>query len=373
MKFDWLIVGAGFTGATLAERIATQLGQKVLLLDRRDHIAGNAYDEHNQVGIQVHKYGPHIFHTNSAKVFEYLSAFTQWRPYMHQVLGVIDGKQVPIPFNLNTLYAVFPPRMAQRLEDKLINSYGFNVKVPILKMREAEDQELRFLADFIYQNVFYNYTLKQWELKPEDLDPSVTGRVPVYISRDDRYFQDTYQAMPAGGYTAMFRRMLAHKNIKVLLNTDYREIIQDIQFDRMIYTGPADEYFDYMHGPLPYRSLRFEFSTIDKEHHQTVGTVNYPNDYNFTRITEQKYLSGQSGPQTTLVYEFPQTYKPGENEAYYPIPRPDNREHYAKYEREMAKLKTVLFAGRLADYKYYNMDQACARALKLFEDEIAAG
>lgn len=373
MKVDWLIVGAGFTGAVLAERIASQLDQKVLIVEKRNHIGGNAYDYYNEHGVLVHKYGPHIFHTNSKKVWDYLSQFTEWRPYYHRVLASVEGKLVPVPFNLNSLYALFPPKYAERLEEKLICSYGFGVKVPILRMREAEDPELRFLADYIYRNVFYGYTLKQWELKPEELDPSVTGRVPVYISRDDRYFQDTYQAMPKHGYTSMFNRMLLHKNIKVLLNTNYREIVDEIHFNRMIYTGPVDAYFDYIYGPLPYRSLQFKFVTLEEEWHQSVGTINYPNEYDFTRITEQKYLTGQQSPRTTLVLEYPQAYQPVNShcEPYYPIPREDNRAIYGLYDREIKKLLgTVLFAGRLADYKYYNMDQAVARALKLFEEEI---
>ena len=369
--FDWLIVGAGFTGATLAERIATQLGQKVLIVERRDHIGGNAYDYYDEHGILVHKYGPHIFHTNSKKVWDYLSQFTEWRPYYHRVLAVVDGKKVPIPFNLNSLYTLFPPKHAEKLEGLLIKNFGFGVKVPILKLRESAEGELRLLADYIYEKVFYGYTLKQWELKPEELDPSVTGRVPVYISRDDRYFQDRYQGMPKQGYASLFQRMLSHTNIKVLLNTDYREIADEVRFNRMIYTGPIDEFFDYMHGPLPYRSLRFEFMTLEEEWHQEVGTVNYPNEYDFTRITEQKHLTGQRLPWTTLVVEYPQTYQPGKNEPYYPIPREENRERCSIYEKEAAKLKgSLLFAGRLADYKYYNMDQAVARALKIFEEEI---
>jgi UDP-galactopyranose mutase len=374
-KVDWLIVGAGFTGAVLAERIASQLDQKVLVVEKRNHIGGNAYDYYNEHGVLVHKYGPHIFHTNSKKVRDYLSQFTEWRPYYHRVLASVEGKLVPVPFNLNSLYALFPPKYAERLEEKLICTYGFGVKVPILKMKEAKDEELRFLADYIYKNIFYGYTIKQWELTPEELDPSVTGRVPVYISRDDRYFQDTYQAMPKQGYTAMFGRILSHKNIKVLLNTDYREIVREIRFNRMIYTGPIDVYFDYMHGSLPYRSLRFEFLTFDREWQQEVGTLNYPNEYDFTRTTELKHLTGQRLPWTTLIVEYPQAYQP-ENinfEPYYPIPREENRLRYSLYEKEAAKLGgSVLFAGRLADYKYYNMDQAVARALKLFE-EIAHG
>lgn len=371
MKVDWLIVGAGYSGCVLAERIATQLDQKVLLVERRDHIGGNAYDYYNEHGILVHKYGPHIFHTKSKKVWDYLSQFTEWRHYYHHVLGVLEGKKVPIPFNLNSLYALFPPKYAEKLEDLLLENFGFGVKVPILKLRESANGELEFLANYIYEKVFLNYTTKQWNLKPEELDKGVTGRVPVYISRDNRYFQDTYQAMPKHGYTEMFRRMLAHRNIKVLLNTDYREVMNDIRFNKMVYTGPIDSFFDYMHGELPYRSLRFHFETLDAESYQEVGTVNYPNEYDITRITEQKYLSGQTSPKTTLVMEYPQAYIPGKNDPYYPIPREENKKRYDLYLKDVKKLKgSVLFAGRLADYKYYNMDQATLRALGLFEKEV---
>jgi UDP-galactopyranose mutase len=372
MKIDWLIVGAGFTGCTLAERIATQLNQKVLLIDRRNHVGGNAYDYHNHNGILLHKYGPHIFHTNSKKVWDYLGAFTEWRPYHHHVLAVVDGRKVPVPFNLNSLQQLFPRKYAEKLEDALLGAYGFGVKVPILKMREHEDPDLRSLADYIYKNVFYSYTLKQWELKPEQLDPSVTGRVPVYISRDDRYFQDTWQAMPRYGYSALFQKMLDHRNIRVLLNTDFKELEGMVKFNRMVYTGPVDDYFEQIHGHLPYRSLRFDFVDVNEERVQEVGTVNYPNDYDFTRITEQKYLSGQKSPVSTLVVEYPQAHIPGVTEPYYPIPTEENRAQYNLYLEEVRKLKgSVLLAGRLADYKYYNMDQAVAHALKVFEDSIA--
>lgn len=372
MRVDWLIVGAGFTGAILAERIATQLGQKVLVVEKRDHIAGNAFDYFDENGVLVHKYGPHIFHTNSRRVWDYLSQFTEWRPYYHRVLAMVEGKLVPVPFNINSLYALFPSKYAERLEEKLIGSYGFGVKVPILKMKEAEDSDLRILAEYIYKNVFYGYTTKQWELKPEELDPSVTGRVPVNISRDDRYFQDTFQAMPKHGYTAMFQRILSHRNIKVLLNTDYREVVQELRFNRMIYTGPMDAYFDYVHGFLPYRSLRFDLQYQEAPQLQEVGQINYPNEHTFTRITEFKHLTGQKHSGTTIAIEYSQPHVPGETVPYYPIPREENRQHYEVYQNEANKLRrAVLFAGRLADYKYYNMDQAAARALKLFEDEVS--
>jgi UDP-galactopyranose mutase len=371
MKVDWLIVGAGFAGCTLAERIANQLDQKVLVVEKRDHIGGNAHDYYDEHGILVHEYGPHIFHTNSKRVWDYLSQFTDWRPYYHHVLAVVDGKKVPVPFNLNSLYAVFPPRYAARLEDQLLESFPFGSRVPILKLKTSASGDLRLLAEYVYEKVFYGYTLKQWELSPEELDPSVTGRVPVSISRDDRYFQDTYQAMPRLGYTPMFRRMLKHPNIRLLLNTDYQEIVGDIRFNRMVYTGPIDAFFDYAHGPLPYRSLHFERRTVEQEWHQEVGTVNYPNEYDCTRITEQKYLTGQDNAKSTLMIEYPRRYVPGENEPFYPTPREENRELYKRYLTEARKLGgTVIFAGRLADYKYYNMDQVVARALSAFEKEV---
>jgi len=292
MKVDWLIVGAGFTGSTLAERIATQLGQKVLIVEQRDHIAGNAYDYYDEHGILVHQYGPHIFHTNAKYLWDYLAQFTEWRSYYHHILGVVDGKQVPVPFNLNSLYALFPPRHAERLAQQLIEQFGFNIKVPILKLRENASDDLTLLADYIYEKVFHGYTLKQWDLKPEELAASVTARVPVYISRDDRCFQDTYQGLPKHGYTALFRRMLNHPNIKVLLNTPYQEIIEDLQYQRMIFTGPIDAFFEHTHGELPYRSLDFKFIYTEQAYQQPVATINFPNEYAYTRTTEFKHLTG---------------------------------------------------------------------------------
>jgi UDP-galactopyranose mutase len=370
--YDWLIVGAGFSGATLAERIASELGQKVLLIDRRNHIAGNAYDEPAKNGILIHKYGPHIFHTNSAKVWSYLSRFTEWRPYYHHVLAVVEGKQVPIPFNLNTIYALFPPRMAETLTQTLIDSFGYGKKVPILKLRETEDKDLKFLGDYIYSNVFDLYTRKQWGLSPEQLDPGVTARVPVSISRDDRYFQDSYQAMPLDGYTALFKRMLKHPLIEVATTTQWTDVKNTVRTDRVIFTGPIDEYFDYEFGTLPYRSIGFKLHTKDAEFVQSVGTVNFPNEFDFTRVTEQKHLTGQKARDTITITEYPQAYERGKNEPYYPIPMPQTTEALRPYQDEARKLDgKVWFAGRLGDYAYYNMDQACARALMLFEKTIA--
>ena len=369
MRFDFLIIGAGFTGATLAERLASELNKKVLVVDRRNHIGGNAYDAYDAHGVLVHRYGPHIFHTNSRKVWDYLSRFTEWRPYYHRVLAVVEGKEVPLPFSLASLRTLFSARLADKLEEKLIAHYGYGARVPILKLKEAEDPDLRFLADYVYRHVFEGYTLKQWGLRPEELSPTVTARVPVLVSYDERYFQDTYQAMPKEGYTTLFRRMLSHPNIKVLLGADWKEVEGEVRFSRLIYTGPIDEFFGYMYGPLPYRSLRFRL-----EHHacswfQKVGQVNYPNEHPYTRITEFKHLSGQGYlPHTTVAYEYPEAYEPGRNEPYYPVPREENEERLKLYLREAEKLKGVFFAGRLGDYRYYNMDQAVARALKLFED-----
>ena len=370
--YDWIVIGAGFTGATLAERIATQLGKKVLIVDRRDHVGGNAYDFRNEHGILIHRYGPHIFHTNSKRVWDYLSQFTEWRPYYHRVLAYVDGKAVPVPFNLNSLSALFPAAYAEKLENSLLSKYRYGEKVPILAMREQDDGDLRFLADYIYKNVFEGYTKKMWELRPDELDASVTSRVPVFISRDDRYFQDQFQAMPKSGYTALFKKMLDHPNIHVLLNADYRDVQGEIKCDRLVYTGQIDTYFDYMHGQLPYRSLRFDFDTLHSERVQEVGTVNFPNEYDFTRTTESKILTGDNSPYSTLITEYPQAFVPGANDPYYPIPREENKQRYRLYREEADRLKgKVVFAGRLADYIYYNMDQVVARALKVFETEVA--
>lgn len=372
MRVDWLIVGAGFTGCTLAERIASQLGQKVLVVERRDHIGGNAYDFYNEDGLLIHRYGPHIFHTNSRQVWDYLSQFTEWRPYHHKVLAVVEGKRVPVPFNLNSLYLVFPPRFAAKLENLLIREFGYGKRIPILRLLEHSRSDIRFLAKYVYDNVFLGYTLKQWGKPPEALDPSVTARVPVVISRDDRYFADRYQGIPKHGYSELFRRMLARKNIMVLLNTDYLDIRDEIQAKRIIYTGAIDEFFDYAHGALPYRSLHFEFVSVAQEWCQEVATINYPNDYDFTRVTEFKHLTGQESRRTALVYEYPGDYQRGKNEPYYPVLTPAVRAQYERYRKEAEQLgDSVLFVGRLADYRYYNMDQAIARALKVFEEKVA--
>jgi UDP-galactopyranose mutase len=371
MSPRYLVVGAGFTGATIARRIAEQLDRRVLLIDRRNHLGGNAFDEANEHGVVVHRYGPHIFHTNSDAVWQFLSRFTDWRPYEHRVMAEIDGRVVPLPFNLNTIDALFPPAEARRLAGHLVEGFGPGARVPVLKLRESADPELRRIGAFVYANVFENYTLKQWGLRPEQLDPAVTGRVPVLVGRDDRYFQDRYQAQPRDGFASLFARMVDHPNIDLALGVAFKDLPDATRFDRVVFTGPIDEFFGYAHGTLPYRSLRFEQETLPGDLVQPVAVVNHPNAHAYTRVTEMKHLTGQQAPSTTLMYEYPGDYVPGLNEPYYPVPREENRQLYARYREEADRLGTVIFAGRLGDYSYYNMDQAVGRGLSLFEKAIA--
>lgn len=371
MRIDWIVVGAGFTGATLAERIATEHDARVLVVDRRPHIAGNAYDAPDGDGLLRHHYGPHIFHTNSEKVWRYVQRFSAWRPYFHRVRAVVDGRQVPLPFNLDSIEALFPHALASRYQRALLSRFRFGERVPILKLLREAEGDLADLARFVCEKVFRNYTLKHWGLGPEELSQSVTARVPILVSRDDRYFQDRWQAMPIEGYTALIGRMLDHPNIKVLLRTDFREVRPLFPCARIVYSGPIDEYFGHRFGPLPYRSLRFEWRTLDVERHQEVATVNYPEEYDFTRITEMKHLTGQTSARTTLLMEYPEAYQAGVNEPYYPIPRQENQAHYACYEDLARNEQDVIFCGRLGDYKYYNMDQAIGAALAVFEKQIS--
>ena len=362
-----LIVGCGFSGATLANKIATELNEDVLIIDAKPHIAGNCYDYWDKNGICVHQYGTHIFHTNLKNVWDYLSGFTKWYPYMHQVKGYIDGQEVPIPFNLNSINQIFPKSIAKNLEEKLIARFGFNVKVPILQLRQTGDKDLSFLADYVYEKVFLHYTLKQWNMKPEDLDPAVTGRVPVYISRDNRYFQDTYQGIPLEGYTKIIEKMLNQPKIQVKLNTKFEGIKDKVKFNRLFYTGPIDEFFDYELGELPYRSLKFDFVEFDKPYFQSNSVINYPNNYDFTRIGEYKYFLGKKSDKTVVSFEYPQPFENGKNERYYPIVKDENNELYAKYLEKANALPNVYFLGRLGDYKYYDIDKAVARSLDLFD------
>jgi UDP-galactopyranose mutase len=357
--FDYLIVGAGFAGSVLAERLATRSNKKVLIIDKRSHIAGNAYDHYNEEGILVHKYGPHIFHTNSKDVFDYLSQFTEWRSYEHRVLASVDGQLVPIPINLDTINNMYGLNLTSfELEDWF---ESVAETVPVVKT--SEDVVVSKVGRELYEKFFRNYTRKQWGMDPSELDKSVTSRVPTRTNRDNRYFTDTYQAMPLHGYTKMFENMLSHPNIKIMLNTDYKEILNIIPFKEMIFTGPVDEYFDYKFGKLPYRSLEFKHETLNTEKFLPTAVVNYPNEHAYTRITEFKYLTGQNHPKTSVVYEFPQA----EGDPYYPVPRPENAELYNKYKKLADQTPGVHFVGRLATYKYYNMDQVVAQALTLYK------
>ena len=356
--FDYLIVGAGFAGSVLAERLATGSGKRVLLIDKRPHVGGNAYDHYDDAGILVHKYGPHIFHTNSRDVFQYLSRFTEWRPYQHRVLASVDGQLLPIPINLDTVNRLY----GLTLTAFQLGDFFASVAERRDPIRTSEDVIVNKVGRELYEKFFRNYTRKQWDLDPSELDASVTARVPVRTNRDDRYFTDTYQAMPFHGYTRLFERMLAHPLIKVMLNTDYREVDGLIPRVETIYTGPVDEYFDYRYGRLPYRSLRFRFETLNEAVHQSAPVVNYPNHNPYTRVTEFKYLTGQEHPKTSLVYEYPQA----DGDPYYPVPRPENGELYRRYEALASATPGVHFVGRLATYKYYNMDQVVAQALTLY-------
>jgi UDP-galactopyranose mutase len=356
--YDYLIVGAGFAGSVLAERLARVSDKKVLIIDRRNHIGGNAYDCHDQHGILIHKYGPHIFHTNSAEIFDYLSQFTAWRQYQHRVRCCVDGRLVPMPINLDTLNELY----GLNLTPQSMREFLASVAEKREKITTSEDVVVSQVGRELYEKFFRNYTKKQWALDPSELDAQVTARVPVRFNRDDRYFTDIYQAMPANGYTRMFENMLDHENIHILLKADYRDVVKEVNFNSLIFTGPIDEYFDYRFGRLPYRCLEFKHETHHQPVFQSAPVVNYPNEYAYTRITEFKYLTGQEHPLTSIVYEYPRA----EGDPYYPIPRPDNAALYKQYHALAAQTPDVHFVGRLATYRYYNMDQVVGQALATF-------
>ena len=374
--FDVVIIGAGMAGAVLAERFAKKSGKKVLLIERRQHVAGNCYDEIDANGILIHKYGPHLFHTDDAQVWDYLSQFTEWHLYFHRVKAVIDGKPVPLPFNFNTLHEVFPQSLADKLEATLLKNFDYGKKIPILELKKSADSDLQFLADFIYEKIFLHYSEKQWGLSPDKISGAVTARVPVLIGRDDNYFGDRFQAMPRFGYTKLVQNMLNHKNIKLLLNTDFHDVMElrgaevflfDKKFDgRLIYTGQLDELFDKKFGELPYRSLDMHFETVDAEIFQSAPVVNYPNNYDFTRITEFKQIHPAKSPRTTILKETPQEYVAGKNEPYYPLFTDAAKAAYEKYSAELSRFKNITAVGRLAEYRYYDIDDVVKRALDVF-------
>jgi UDP-galactopyranose mutase len=360
--FDYLIVGAGFAGSVIAERLASQLGKKVVICDRRPHIGGNAYDCYDEHGLLIHRYGPHIFHTAAKRIFDHLSQFTKWRPYEHRVIAHVDGKLLPFPINVDTINGLFglslePEEVARFFEERAERREI---------VRTSEDAVVSKIGRELYEKFFRSYTRKQWGLDPSELDAAVAARVPARTNRDARYFTDEFQAMPLHGYTRMFENMLDHENIKILLNADHKDVEGEIRYQNLVYTGPIDEYFDMRFGKLPYRSLRFRHETHDVEWFQAGPVINHPNEHDYTRVTEFKWLTGQSHPKTSIVYEFPCD----DDDPYYPVPRPENAELYRRYKALADETPNVHFVGRLATYRYYNMDQVVGQALATF-DRIA--
>lgn len=364
-QYDYLVVGAGFAGSVMAERLAADSGKRVLVIDKRPHIAGNAFDHQDEAGILIHQYGPHIFHTNSADIVDYLSRFTAWRPYEHRVLADVRGQLVPIPINRTTLNALFGLALATDAEAA---DFLAARAEPVPVIRSSEDVVISAVGRELYETFFRGYTRKQWGIDPSELDRSVTARVPTRTNIDDRYFADRFQAMPRDGYTAMFARMLDHPNIDLELGVTFEEAKRRFSFDQIVYTGPIDEYFDFRFGRLPYRSLRFEHVHEDREWAQPVAVVNYPDEaVPYTRVTEYKHLTGQQAPNTSLTYEYPSA----EGDPYYPIPRPENQALFKRYEALAEATKGVLFVGRLATYRYYNMDQVVGQALATYRRHVA--
>jgi UDP-galactopyranose mutase len=359
-RYDYLIVGAGFAGSVLAERLASQHQARVLLIDRREHVGGNAYDELDEAGILYHKYGPHIFHTNSDQVVDYLSQFTEWRPYEHRVLAEVRGQQVPIPINRTTLNRLFGLDLKT---DEEAADYLASRAEPVHHIQTSEDVVINAVGRELYELFFRGYTRKQWGLDPSELDKQVTSRIPTRTNTDDRYFGDSFQAMPKDGYTAMFEKMTDHPLIDKMLGTDFRDVRNQVEADHIIYTGPIDEYFDFRFGKLPYRSLKFDHKTLDQEQFQPVAVVNYPSEeVPYTRISEYKHLTGQEHARTSITYEYPAA----EGDPYYPIPRPENQQLFKRYEALADATPGVTFVGRLATYRYYNMDQIVGQALATF-------
>jgi UDP-galactopyranose mutase len=364
LAYDYLIVGAGFAGSVLAERLARGSGKSVLLCDRRNHVGGNAYDHADAAGILVHRYGPHIFHTNSRDIFEYLSRFTTWRGYEHRVLASVEGKLLPIPINLDTINRLYGLKLGENEVEKFLATRAIKYESP----RTSEEVVLSRVGADLYEKFFRNYTRKQWGVDPSQLDAQVTARIPVRTNRDDRYFTDQFQFMPRWGFTRMFENMLDHEHIDLALATDFYELRKEVNFRQLIYSGPIDQFFDFRYGKLPYRSLHFEHRTLDREWFQPVAVVNYPNDFEYTRVTEFKHLTGQQHQRTSIVYEYPRS----EGDPYYPVPQPMNASVYSQYRKLAESLPNVRFVGRLGTYRYYNMDQVVGQALTLYKNLMRA-
>ncbi len=374
--YDSIVIGAGVAGSVIARELAERCNKKVLVIEQREHIAGNCYDEYDENGILIHTYGPHIFHTNKKRVYEYLSRFTKWYPYSHEVVANVYGTYLPVPFNLNSLYQVYGEEKGKELEEKLKNAYGDGARVSILTLKENEDEEIQKVADYVYENVFLHYTMKQWGQTPDEIDPSVMNRVPVLISRDNRYFQDTWQGMPLDGYTKMFEAILNHENIEVQVGKKAQEriaftndqiLLDGVPFSgEVIYTGPVDELFEFQYGRLPYRTLHFTLEHFEEDYVQTHGVVNYTVNESYTRITEFKHMTGQKEKGTTIMKEYPDTYTGEEGEIpYYAILNEENHANYEKYCKMLEKYNNIYLLGRLAEYQYYNIDAMVEKALEL--------
>ncbi|MBE5962840.1 MAG: UDP-galactopyranose mutase [Lachnospiraceae bacterium] len=358
MHYDYVVVGAGLAGLTIAERAANEGNKKVLVIERRGHIGGNVYDSYNEDGILIHNYGPHIFHTNDKEVYDYLSKFTKWNDFWHRVLTYVDGNLIPMPITVETVNKLYNLNLSTKEFEAFIKEEAEDIE----EIRTSKDVALSKVGENIYNLFFKNYTIKQWGIDPGEIDTSVISRIPIRFNRDTRYFADKYQGMPRHGYTKMCENMLQNKNIKIMLNTDYKEVKDDITYDKLIYTGQTDEFYDFEYGKLAYRSLEFKFETFDQESYQEAPVVNYPNDYDFTRITEFKKLTWQDHKKTTILKEYPQA----EGEPYYPFPTKECKEHFAKYQAKMEQEENTYFLGRLAEYRYYNMDAVVRSALDLY-------
>ena len=361
-----LIVGTGISGAVLANLIATIKNEKVLIIDKRNHIAGNIFDfKDSKTNILIQKYGPHIFHTNNEKVWNFLSNYTKWHQYEHQVKANVEKQLITIPFSLATLYEIFPLKIAKNFENELISAFGYNNKITISQLSKINNKNLKPIYEYIYNNIYKNYTLKQWKMPIENLDFSISSRIPIYINFNKNYFQDKYQAIPQKGYTQLVENILKHKNITIKLNTDFKEI--DEKFDNIFYSGSIDEFFNYKFSKLEYRSLYFKHKTLNREYHQPKYVINYPNDYKYTRITEHKHALNQKSTRTIITYEYPEDFKIGKNERYYPVISSKNNLLYEKYFKEKEKIKGLYFIGRLGKYRYLNIDEAIEDIFKLFE------
>ena len=374
--YNSIVIGAGVAGSIIARELAERMNKNVLILEKREHIGGNCYDEYDKHNILIHTYGPHIFHTNKQRVYDYMSRFTKWYPYSHKVVANVYGTYFPVPFNINSLYKVYGKKKGKELEEKLKNNYGEGAKISILTLKQNDDKEIQKIADYIYKNVFLYYTMKQWGQTPDEIDDSVISRVPILISSDNRYFQDTWQGMPKDGYTKMFENILNHDQIEVQLGIDARErlklIDRKVYFDgkeflgEIIYTGSVDELFNFKYGRLPYRTLYFQFEHFDKEYVQSHGVVNYTVTQDYTRITEFKHMTGQIEKGTTIMKEYPAIYTGKEKEIpYYAILNEKNREQYEKYHKILDSYENVYLLGRLAEYQYYNIDAMVEKALEL--------